>query len=237
MSKKKFDNFIKSKKIGLILYARMSSKRFPGKVMKKIYNNQNICEIIVNKISKIGLKSKIVIATSSKKNDQKIVKFCKEKKIRYFIGNNENVFHRTTECIKKYKFKYFVRICADRPLFDTDIMIKMIKLIINKDYDIITNVYPRTFPKGLTCEVAKTNIFKNINQKYLLKKDKEHIFGYYYRNKTYKIHNIKSKFNRSFINKNFCIDTQKDLKKIKNIFFKLEKLKKKINTTNIYKFI
>ena len=128
MSKKKFDNFIKSKKIGLILYARMSSRRFPGKVMKKIYNNQNICEIIVNKISKIGLKSKIVIATSSKKNDKKIVKFCKEKKIKYFIGSNENVFHRTTECFKKYRFKYFVRICTDRPLFDTDIMIKMLTM-------------------------------------------------------------------------------------------------------------
>ena len=44
-----FQNIIKERKIGLIIYARMSSKRFPGKVLKKIYNNLSVCEIIINK--------------------------------------------------------------------------------------------------------------------------------------------------------------------------------------------
>ena len=44
----KLNDVLKSKKIGLILYARMSSRRFPGKVLEKIYNNQTTCEIIIN---------------------------------------------------------------------------------------------------------------------------------------------------------------------------------------------
>ena len=220
--KNKFHKIIKSKKVGLIIYARMSSKRFPGKVLKKINNNQSICEIIINKLEKIGLKSKIVIATSKNKNDKKIVNFCRKNKVKFFLGSNKNVFLRTINCIEKHKFQYFVRICADRPLFDTDLMKKMIKIIIFKNYDIVTNVYPRTYPKGLTCEVAKTNIFKKIDLKDLKIQDKEHIFNYFYRNKNYKIHNVKSKYNKKFLNKNFCIDNQKDLIKIQNILNKLK---------------
>ena len=96
------------------------------------------------------------------------------------------MFNRTTECIKKFKFNYFVRICADRPFFDVDLMKKVINLILKKNFDIITNVNPRTYPKGLTCEVAKTIIFKNFNQKNILKSDKEHIFNYFYRKKILK---------------------------------------------------
>ena len=49
----------------------MSSRRFPGKVLEKIYNNQTTCEIIINKLDKIGLKSNIVVATSNIRSDKK----------------------------------------------------------------------------------------------------------------------------------------------------------------------
>ena len=44
-------------------------------------------------------------------------------------------------------------------------MAKMIKIILHKKYDIVTNAFPRTYPKGLTCEVAKTSIFQEVNKK------------------------------------------------------------------------
>ena len=55
----------------------MSSKRYPGKVLKKIFDNKNIFEIIINNLKKENLHSKIIIATSNKKIDKKIVNFCK----------------------------------------------------------------------------------------------------------------------------------------------------------------
>ena len=114
-------------------------------------------------------------------------------------------------------------------------MKKMINLILNKKFNIITNANPRTFPKGLTCEIAEAKIFK-IDQKKLLKTDKEHIFNYFYRNNNYKIHNLKSKFHKKFINTSFCLDTKKDLKKIKNILSKFSKIKKTITANNLFKF-
>ena len=40
---------------------------------------------------------------------------------------------RTLKCVEKFKFKYLVRICADRPLFDVDVMIQMIRIIVKKN--------------------------------------------------------------------------------------------------------
>ncbi len=224
-----------TQKIGIIIYGRMSSKRFPGKVLRKIYKNKNSFEIIVDKIKKAGLKSKVVIATSKSNNDKKIVNFCRKNNIKFFCGDHENVFNRTVECNKEFRFKYFVRICADRPLFDVDLMIKMVRLILKKNLDIVTNANPRTFPKGLTCEVAKTKIFK-IDQKKLSKIEKEHIFNYFYKNNKYKIHNLNSNYNKKFLKKNFCIDNKKDIKIIKKIFLKFSKIKKEITTDHLYKF-
>ena len=73
-------------------------------------------------------------------------------------------------------------------------MDRMINKFINSDFDIITNQFPRTFPKGLSCEISKTQIFLNINDKKLTKSKKEHIFNYFYNNsKNYKILNFKLK--------------------------------------------
>ena len=49
---KKIEHFLNLKKIGFIIFARMSSKRYPGKVLEKIYNDQNILEIIINNLKK-----------------------------------------------------------------------------------------------------------------------------------------------------------------------------------------
>ncbi len=233
---KSLNNLIKKKKVGLIIFARMSSKRLPGKVLKKIYNNNSTCQIIINNLKKEKLKNQIIVATSKLKSDKKIVNLCKINKIKFFLGSNKNVFERTIKCIEKHNLEYIVRICADRPFFDVSLMKKMIKLIFKNKFDIITNSKPRTYPRGFTCEVAKTKIFRNINVKKLLKDEKEHIFNFFYKNNKYKIFNLKSNFTKTFINKNFCIDSKNDLIKIRRIFIKFQKLNKEININNIYKY-
>lgn len=231
------NRLVSNKNIGLILYARMSSKRFPGKVLKEVYDNKNILQIIINNLKKIKAHNNLIIATSNLKSDKKIVKFCKKNKIRHFLGDHKNVFSRTKKCLKKNDLKYFVRICGDRPFFDVDLMKRMIKLIVSDRYDIITNANPRTYPKGLTCEVAKSKIFDQVNSKKLSKKNKEHIFDYFYKSKKYNIYNFKSNFKKKFINENFCIDTKKDILKIKKIYSLIKKKGKKINSKNLEKIL
>ena len=66
----------------ILIQARFSSKRMPGKVMKKILNKEILLHVYDNcKKSKID---NIVILTSKNKSDDPIADLCKDKKIKYF---------------------------------------------------------------------------------------------------------------------------------------------------------
>lgn len=227
-------------KIGIILYARMSSKRLEGKVLRKI-NNKCLLEIVYDRLKIKFSNNFIIVNTSTNSSDDKIVNFCKKKNIKYFRGSLKNVFKRTVDCCVKFKFKYFARICCDRPILDVDMVKLMFKKILNdkRGYDIITNQFPINAPKGLVCEIAKCSIFKKINFKNLNNNDKEHIFNFFYKNqKKYKILNIQKKYYKKLTNKNFAIDTVKDLNRFKKIFERINynfllptrSIIKKINT-------
>ena len=65
-------------KLGIIIFARYSSKRLVGKVLKKI-NNISILEIILNRLLKVSKRIPIIVATSTNSSDDKIINFCKNK--------------------------------------------------------------------------------------------------------------------------------------------------------------
>ena len=73
----------------------------------------------------------------------------------------------------------------------------------------MTNVFPRTYPKGLSFEIFKTYILKKNIKKYN-QKDKEHVTTFFYKNyKKFKILNISAK--NKYKNINLCVDTKEDL--------------------------
>ncbi len=211
------------KNIYLIIFARLSSKRLKKKVFSKILNKY-LLEIVYLRIKK-KIKYKIIINTSDKTTDNPIAKFCKARKIKFFRGDLDNVFLRTVKCLKKHNISAFVRVNADRPFVDFDQINKAIEIFKSKKYDIVTNQLNKKSPKGLSCEVSRSKIFyevlKNINLK---KKDKEHIFNYFYRNKKkYRIYQLKNKLYEENSKLNLSIDNKKDLIRTIKIFSKLKK--------------
>jgi len=67
----------------IILQARLGSKRFPGKVLKKI-NGKTILEYTIKRLKKTKLSKNIIVATTKREEDQKIIKVAKKNKLLYF---------------------------------------------------------------------------------------------------------------------------------------------------------
>ena len=211
------------KNIYLIIFARLNSKRLKKKVFSKILNKY-LLEIVYLRI-KNKIKYKIIINTSDKKTDDPIAKFCKSRKIKFFRGDLNNVFLRTVKCLKKHNISAFVRVNADRPFVDFDQISKAIEIFKSKKCDIVTNQLNKKSPKGLSCEVSRSKIFYEVlkNQN-LKKKDKEHIFNYFYRNKKkYKIWQLKNKLYEENSKLNLSLDNKKDLIRTIKIFSRLKK--------------
>lgn len=201
-----------------IVQARLSSKRFPKKVLYKV-NNKPLIYYLVKNLKKTKKKLKIIIATSTKKTDDELVKYCKKNKIMFFRGKLNNVAHRLVSCAKKYKAKYFIRICADSPIIKPYIIDEIIRSFSKKKkYHLITNLFPRTFEKGQSVEIIKTKILE-CNLIKFDQNEKEHVTKYFYKNyKKFKIYNLKNKFKKKKID--YSVDTIKNLKfLIKNGLF------------------
>ncbi len=111
----------------VIIQARSNSKRFKNKVLYKIYNKPIIWHVI-SKIKKSKNVKKIIVATSDKKTDDKLIKYLKSIKIDYFRGSLNNVAKRLCDAAEKNKANFFMRISADSPMIDTAIIDKALKI-------------------------------------------------------------------------------------------------------------
>lgn len=206
------------KKLGCIIFARSNSKRLNKKILQKIENIPLVL-IVYLRAKKVFSQKKIVIATSKNKSDDHLVQICKKNKINYFRGNLNDVYERSIKCCEKFKFDSFMRVCSDRPFFYYELALKMKKIFQKGKYDIVTNVFPKSYPKGLTCEFIKLKTLVSVKKTSLKKTDREHIINYFYKNnKNYNIKNFNSNLSKKFKNLNLSIDSLNDYNRAKKIF-------------------
>ena len=163
----------------LIIQARSSSKRFPNKVLYPIKKKPVIIRVILNAL-KSKKVSKLLIATSNNRSDDELVNFLKKKNFNVFRGSLSNVADRLLKAAQINNSKYFIRISGDSPLIDYKIIDRAIKIFKKdkKNKDLITNVFPRTFPSGQSVEIIKTKILKE-NLSKMSKSEKEHVTTFF----------------------------------------------------------
>lgn len=193
-----------------IVQARSNSRRFPKKVLANLVNKP-VIQHVVDRLKKSKYIKKIIVATSSNSSDDELVKFLKNIKCNIFRGSLNNVAKRFLEASKNEIF--FLRISGDSPLIDPKIVDRMIKIKKKKkflNYDIITNIFPKTFPNGQSVEIVKREIIKK-NLYKMSKDEKEHVTKFFYKNyDNFKIKNYTTK--RKYRYTNLVVDYRNDLK-------------------------
>ena len=201
----------------------MGSSRLPGKVLKKI-NNKPCLLILMERVLLAKKIDKVVIATSNKKADLRIVNFCKKYDFDYFCGSENDVLKRYYDCNNCYNGKTIVRITSDCPLVDPNIIDKTIDLFYKKKVDYAANTIPpftRRWPDGSDVEVfskdALVKAYKNAKGN-----DREHVTFYMWKKKnTFKTAQLGNKKNWSKYR--YTIDYEEDFLRIKKIIEVLNK--------------
>ena len=119
---------------------------------------------VVENLKRSKKIKKIYIATSGSPKDNKIVIFCKKNKLNFFKGELNNVSLRFKTFLEKKGsvYKEFVRINGDSPFIDPKLIDKFINIFKKKKPLILTNTYPRTFPKGQSIEIINSKFLSKI---------------------------------------------------------------------------
>ena len=222
-------------KVGAIIFSRMDSKRLPGKALVNIGDKPMLGRVIDRAKCIKGI-DKIIVATTFRKIDDEIANFSKENGVDVFRGNVEDVATRAINACNKFHIEKFARICGDRPFFDPKLISILIKMHNNFDVDLVTTMFPRTYPPGLTGEVIKVIALKNAMSYNNDSENREHLTRYFYQNSSkFIIKNYVPDKLLDIENIKLVVDNINDLNKAKWIVFKLGK--KNDNCNNIEKVI
>jgi spore coat polysaccharide biosynthesis protein SpsF len=205
-------------KIGVIIQARMSSQRLPGKVLAKV-NGKPLLQYLLERLSHCSSIDKIVVATSDDKSDDPIEVFCHDYGALCFRGPLQNVAKRFYLALEKYNLDAFVRVCCDSPMLDQKLIDQGVKLL-NGEYDFVTNIMPRSYPLGQSIEVITTSTFEKVYEKMSRPAHFEHVTKYYYeQSDEFKIKNFSN--DKDLSSYRLVVDTPEDLKRIEKIIARM----------------
>ena len=170
----------------VIIQARMGSTRFPGKVLENLAGKP-ILQWVVEASQRIELIDDVIVATSILPTDLPIVEWCKENGISVFQGSEEDVLARYYQVALTYKADVIVRVTADCPLLQPDLVSQVLYLVTSNQADYASNTNPPTWPDGLDCEVFTFKALEYAYKKSTRLSDREHVTSF--------IHNNQKLFN------------------------------------------
>jgi|TARA_Y100000294_G_scaffold177790_1_gene204860 spore coat polysaccharide biosynthesis protein SpsF (cytidylyltransferase family) len=203
-----------NKNFALMIQARANSKRLPNKILEKI-DKKEVLVIMLKRLKK-KFRNKIIVAIGNN-NCEKIVNVCKKEKIKFFIGDNNNVLARFYKCAQKNKIKTIVRIPSDCPLIDPNIIKKGLKKFYSNNVDYVSNLLPPSYIDGNDVEIFSIKTLAKIYDKAKSRFDKEHVTTFLRRNKRlFKIMNFKTNKDLS-LKYRLTIDFKEDLIVLKKI--------------------
>jgi spore coat polysaccharide biosynthesis protein SpsF len=110
-----------------------------------------------------------------------------------------------------------VRLTADCPLTDSEVIDGVIEFFLKSNFDYVSNSLERTFPRGLDVEVFQADVLREIANDDFSPMSREHVtYGIYTRQDRYSTANYYQ--NPSFSKFRWTVDTQADLDFVRNVY-------------------
>ena len=219
----------------VVLQARMSSTRLPGKVMTQI-NGHPMIYWEISRISKAKLVNKIVVAISDQSSDDILADYLDSIHQEYIRGSLDNVLSRYFKAEEIYNPSAIIRLTADCPLVMPELIDQYLEIFHKEDFEYLSNTIELSYPDGLDIEIIAPGIFKKLLEFSLSKEEKEHVtLGIYSRKDKFRTYNVSNKTNISQFR--WTVDTSDDLAFVKSIYAHFES--KEINFTfeNVLKLV
>lgn len=159
----------------LIIQARMSSERLPGKVLMSLAGRPML-GVMIDRLADWG-ESRI-IATSLDSSDDAIASFCEGAGIRCFRGSLDDVLGRYLSAARicgAAKNTVIVRLTGDCPLVDSGLVRMVVDAVRVEGYDFAT-LGPHTgFPRGLDATAFRYELLEKTAKMALSPPDREHV--------------------------------------------------------------
>ena len=157
-----------------IVQARMGSSRLPGKVMRMLAGRPMI-DWVLTRAGRAKSLDQVVLATSDDPRDDVLAEYVRGLGYAVERGSETDVLARFAAAALAHGAGVVVRITADCPLIDPDIIDAVVELRAHSHADYASNADPATFPDGLDVEVFTSSALTQAAQQASEAFDREHV--------------------------------------------------------------
>lgn len=123
--------------VDIFILARMGSNRYPGKILADI-NGKPVIKFIHDRLKNVEGIRKIVVCTTSKKEDDNLVDFLKKNKIEYFRGSEKDVLQRFLDAAYKFNTDIIIDVEGDKVFTDPYFVKKTVQEMLDSGIDFCT---------------------------------------------------------------------------------------------------
>ncbi len=127
-----------SESVKVVLQARMSSTRLPGKVLLKI-NNEPMIYWQIHRILQSKKINELVVAISDDSSDDVLADYLNSINQKLVRGSLHNVLDRFLKVEETYKSQVTIRLTADCPLVMPELIDQFIVVFLNSNADYLSN--------------------------------------------------------------------------------------------------
>ena len=201
----------------------MGSTRLPGKVLMEV-NDRPLLAYQLDRISKSKKLDRVVVATSILEVDDAIESFCVDYGVDCYRGSENDVMSRYYDCAKKYNSDIVVRMTADCPFIDPEIIDKVVQKFKDDNVDYCANTVPpekSKFPDGSDIEVFSMKALEMANTEVQDEHRREHVTFQFWQDLNY----TSSQYiqNKDWSNYRITVDYPEDFEVVRCILNVLNK--------------
>jgi len=227
-------------KIVIVVQARISSSRLPGKVMLPVLG-ESLLYRMIERLRMIRHEAQIVIATSEEPGDDIIEKETSKIGVPCFRGSLNNLLDRHYQVAKLYSADIVLKIPSDCPLIDPQIIDQVLDFFYDHpgQYDFVSNLHPATFPDGNDVEIMTMDCVERTWKEATRQLELEHTTPYIWENpEKFRIGNAMWATGKDYsMSHRFTIDYQADYEFIEAVFGELYPAKPGFSCDDILKLL
>lgn len=202
-------------KFAAMIQARYGSSRLPGKILMDL-SGKTALERMIDRVGVSKYVDEIIILTSFNPEDIATVKLVSSLGLRAFAGSSSDVLDRYYQAAKLIKPEYVIRLTADCPVFDPQVLDTAIDQL-NPDTDYL-GMLTETFPDGLDLEIMKYGALEQAWYNAKLASEREHVTLYIKNNKhLFKTQDFTCSLG-DLKNQRWTIDEPEDYEMIKKLY-------------------
>lgn len=163
-----------------LVQARMGSTRLPGKVLADLAG-RTVLARVVRRTRRAKRVDRVVVATTAKPEDDPIIGECERLEVNWFRGSEDDVLDRYCQAAAAFRADVVVRITADCPLIDPQVIDRVVERFLFERPDYAANTLERTFPRGLDTETVAVAALARSAREAREPYERVHVTPYLYR--------------------------------------------------------